>query len=59
MTGAKFLIILSAAFILALGAFLAVGIVRERPYVKPILLALVGFYGLVCALALLFSFIGI
>ncbi len=39
--------------------WLVVGIIRERPYVKRLLLALVGFYGLVCLFSLLFSLAGI
>ncbi|WP_287152912.1 hypothetical protein [Candidatus Solincola tengchongensis] len=59
MTAARFLIVLSAAIVLVLGALLAIGIFRERPYVKPLLLALAGFYCLVCVFALLFSLAGV
>lgn len=59
MTTARFLIVFSASITLVLGMWLVVGIIRERPYVKRLLLALVGFYGLVCLFSLLFSLAGI
>jgi|YelNatPaOPRAMG01_1025707.scaffolds.fasta_scaffold21678_6 Ca2+/Na+ antiporter len=59
MVTARFFIVFSALLLAFLGIWAVLGILGDRPYVKKVLLLMVGLYALVCATSVLFSLAGI